>query len=129
MLTRYEQAKNIHGAAVETHDANKLLEILPLLNSCGIQCREDDGELLWTNLSIPTSVGGAITIGLRYKKLDRTLTEDIFELNEKNPDVITKYYTGSYQKFRSEYEHTHKRPDVETRSFRTVNTCCLYLGS
>ena len=128
MTTKYEQIKNIHKKAVETHDANELRKIPSLLNDWGFRCREDDGELLWTNLSIPTSIGETITIGLRYKKKDATLTEDIFELSEKDPNVVTPYYKGSYQKHRSAYERTHKQQDVEARSFTSVNSCSLYLG-
>ena len=106
MTTKYEQIKNIHKIAVETHDPNELRKIPSLLNDWGFKCREDDGELLWTNLSIPTLIGETITIGLRYKKKDATLTEDIFVLNEKDPHVITPYYKGKYQKH-SEYEGTH----------------------
>lgn len=127
MTTKYEQVKSVHDRAVETNDANELRNIPSLLNSWGIKCREDDGQLLWTNLSVPTSVGETITIGLRYKKQDETLTEDVFELNNKNPDVVTQYYKGRYQTLRPEYKHTHKLQNVGAHSFTTVNTCCLYL--
>ena len=96
MNTGYGQLKNIHERAVETHDANELRKIPSLLNDWGFKCRENDGELLWTNLSLPTSVGETITIGLRYKKQDGTLTEDVFELCEKDPNVVTPYYKGKY---------------------------------
>src|SRR5450759_5354456 len=128
MTTKYEQVKCIHDLAVETHDANELRKIPSLLNSWGKKCREHD-ELLWTNLSMPTSIGETITIGLRYKKKkDETLTEDIFELNKKNPDVLSEYYKGQYQPLRPEYQGTHKLQDVGAHSFTSVNTCCLYLG-
>ena len=97
MATKYEQVKSVHELAVETGDANELRKIPPLLNSWGIKCREDDGQPLWTNLSIPTSsVGETITIGLRYIKQDATLTEDI-ELNKNTPDAVASYYRGRYQ--------------------------------
>jgi hypothetical protein len=129
MTTKYEQVKSVHDRAVETNDANELRKIPLLLNSWGIKCREDDGQLLWTNLSVPTSVGEAITIGLRYKKQDKTLSEDVFELNNKNPDVVTSYYKGCYQTLRPEYQQTHKLQNVGAHSFTTVNTCCLFLGN
>ena len=128
MMTKFEQVKSIHERAVETHDANALREIPPMLNCWGIKCREDDGQLLWTNVSVPTSVGETITIGLRYKKQDETLTEDIFELSRNNPDLVTPYYKGRYQTVRPEYQGTHKLQNVGSQSFTTVNTCCLYLG-
>jgi hypothetical protein len=127
MKTKYEQVKSVHELAVKNGDANELRKIPPLLNSWGIKCRKDDGQLLWTNLSLPTSsIGETITIGLRYKKKDSTLTEDIFELNMINPDKVDSYYKGQYQQFRQEYQHTHKQQDIEIRSYTTVNTCCLY---
>ena len=129
MTTKYEQVKNIHQRAVESHDANELRKIPSLLNDWGFKCREDDGKLLWTNLSLPTSVGETITIGLRYRKQDKTLTEDVFELCEKDPNVVTPYYKGKYQILRSEYVNTHKQQDVEPRSFTSINTCTLYLAT
>jgi hypothetical protein len=57
-----------------------------------------------------------------------TLTEDIFEISENNPNVVTPYYRGKYQGLRSEYEHTHKQQDVEACSPTSVNTCSLFLG-
>lgn len=128
MTTKYEEVKNIHKVALETGNMDELRRVLPLLNSWGIKCRENDGQLLWTNLSMPMSVGETITIGLRYKKQDATLTEDIFELSKNNPDAVNCYYKGSYQQLRPEYRRTHKQQDVEARSYTTVNTCCLYFG-
>ena len=127
MTTKYEQVKSVHKSAAETGDANELRKIPSLLNSWGIKCREDDGQLLWTNLSLPTSIGETITIGLRYKKQDSTLTEDVFELSKKDPDIVASYYKGRYQMLRPEYQGTHKQQDVDARSFTTVNTCCIYL--
>ena len=129
MTTKYEQIKNIHESAVEADDANVLRKILPLLESWGIKQRGDDGELLWTNLSVPTSVGGTIAIGYRYIKRDKTLTEDIFEISESNPNEVGRYYRGTYEDLRPEYERTHKEQNVGARSFTSVNTCSLYLGS
>lgn len=128
MSIKYEQLKCIHQLAVETGDVNELRKIPSLLNDWRIKCREVDGELLWTNLSVPTSAGETVTIGLRYRKKDTTLTEDIFELNAKAPDKVKKVYKGCYQKSRPEYEGTHKQQDVEPRSFTSINTCCLYFG-
>jgi len=128
MTTKYEQAKCIHDLAVKTHDASELRKIPSLLNNWGRKCRSDD-ELLWTNLSMPMSIGETIIIGLRYKKkIDGTLTEDIFELNNKNPDKLSPHYKGQYQLLCPEYKGTHKLQNVEDRSFTSVNTCCLYFG-
>ena len=128
MMTKFDQVKSIHERAVETQDANALREIPAMLNHWGIICREKDGQLLWTNLSEPTSIGETITIGLRYRKQDQTLTEDIFELSRNNPEKVTPYYRGKYQAVRSEYKGTHKFQGAVPQSFTSVNTCCLYLG-
>ena len=128
MNTKYEQIKNIHKTAIESHDANELRKIPSLLNEWKFKCREDDGELLWTNLSMPESIGETIIVGLRYRKRDTTFTEDIFEISAKNPNEVKAYYTGKYQKHCPEYKHTHKLQDVEARSFISVNSCSLYIG-
>ena len=127
MATKYEKIKNIHELAVKTHDAKALTEIASLLNGWDIKCREGDGKLLWINLSLPTSIGETITIGLRYEKKDTTLTEDIFELSNKSPNKITPYYKGKYQKHRLEYKNTHKEQNIDTHSFTSVNSCSIYL--
>jgi len=129
MMTIFDQVKSIHERAVETQDASALREIPAMLNRQGIKCREKDGQLLWTNLSVPTSVGETITIGLRYRKQDQTLTEDIFELSKNNPEMVTPYYKDQYQTVHPEYKGTHKFQGAGAQSFTTVNTCCLYLGS
>jgi len=127
MTTKYEQVKSVHDRAVETRDANVLRGIPSLLKEWEISPR-DDGQLQWINLSKPTSVKETITIGLRYIKRDQTFTEDIFELNNKKPDEVAKYYKGKYEQIRPEYKGTHKLQNVGTQSFTSVNTYCLYLG-
>ena len=127
-MTKLEQVKSIHERAAKTQDAGALREIPAMLNRWGIKCREKDGQLLWTNLSVPTTVGETITIGLRYRKQDQTLTEDIFELSKNNPEMVTPYYKGQYQTVRPEYKGTHKLQGAVAQSFTSVNTCCLYLG-
>jgi len=74
------------------------------------------------------SIEETIAIGLRYKKRDQALSEDIFEIKKNDPDVVTPYYKGRYQAERAEYQGTHKLEDVGNDSFTSVNTCCLYLG-
>ena len=129
MNTKYIQLRDIHDLAVKANDAEMLREIPQLLNSWGFRCRDKDGQLLWTNLSVPTSIGETITIGLRYMKEDRTLTEDIFEVSSSSPDSVNAYYKGKYQRVRPEYTGTHKEHKVKTESFISVNSCSLYLGS
>lgn len=48
-----------------------LREIPAMPNRWEINCPENDGQLLWKNLSVPTSVGETITIGLRYRAQDQ----------------------------------------------------------
>ncbi len=128
MLTKYEQIKSIHDLAIKSHDANVLKEIQSLLHSWNYKCRKDDGELLWTNTSLPTQIGETIVIGLRYRKKDNSLTEDIFELNSKNPNEVTAYYKGKYQKHCPEYKNTHKERNVKPHSFISINSCSVYLN-
>lgn len=128
MKTKYDQLKHVHDIAFRTNDAKMLREVPTLLNSWGAKCREKDGKLFWINLSIPTSIGGTITIGLRYMKNDQTLTEDIFEICSGTPMVIDKYYKGKYQNTRPEYSRTHKMQNVQESSFTSANSFSLYLG-
>lgn len=128
MKTKYDQLKRIHNQAVADKNANVLREVPALLSSWGTRCRADDGQLLWTNLSVPTSVAATITIGLRYQKRDDSLTEDIFELRKSDPDTVHPFYKGKYQGVRPEYAGTHKLQNVLAQSFTSVNTCCLFLG-
>ena len=53
-------------------------EILGLLLRQGIRIRQQDGELMQINLSVPTSTQDTFVIGLRYLKKDKTYTEDHF---------------------------------------------------
>jgi len=127
MVTRFQQIVELHNRAALSGDAEALRPIPSLLASWGLQPRADDGTLLWTNLSVPSSVSDAVTIGLRYVKRDGSLTEDIFELTSENPDAVTPYYRGKYQTVRPEYVGTHKFQGATPRSFTSTNTCCLYM--
>jgi hypothetical protein len=128
MKNKYEQIVAIHRRAAVSSDATPLAVIVPLFESWGIRKRQDDGELLWTNISMPTTVAGTIVVGYRYRKRDASFTEDLFELKQSNPNEVLRRYKGSYQKICAEYAKTHKQQNVEARSFTSVNTCCLYLG-
>lgn len=127
MMTKFQQIIDIHQQAVATSDATQLQRIVPLLYDWGIKTRQDDGQLLWTNLSVPTSIAGTIIIGYRYQKRDASFTEDLFELNQGSPDTVVPYYKGRYEGIQAEYARTHKQQNVEARSFTSVNSCCLYL--
>lgn len=89
-------------------------EILGLLSRAGIKPRQDDGELMQINLSIPTSIEAAFVIGLRYIKKDSTFTEDHFLCQRDsqavtNPMEIAPYYRGRLESLLSEYVCTHKQ--------------------
>jgi hypothetical protein len=128
MKSKYQQVVDIHEKAAASHDASGLRDISSLLQSWGIKARQDDGELLWINLSVPTSIDGTIIVGYRYRKRDSSLTEDLFEFSRANPNNVTHYYKGRLEEVRTEYAKTHKEQDVALGSFTSVNSCCLYLG-
>ncbi|MGB8327550.1 MAG: hypothetical protein WCE48_08215 [Steroidobacteraceae bacterium] len=128
MSTRYRQLKDLHDRASATGNATLLGEIPRLLTEWGIRSRADDGRLLWTNVSNPTSQTESIAIGLRYEKQDGTLTEDLFTVGSTKPDKVVSHYTGRIQREWTEYANTHRQQDVERRSFTSVNTCSFYMG-
>lgn len=73
----------------------------------GFKLRQDDGQLVQTNFSIPKSKPDCFVIGLRYIKRDQTFTEDHF-LFEKDKPII--YYRGKrLECFLKEYKGTHKK--------------------
>jgi hypothetical protein len=127
MITRYQQLVEIHNRAAASGDPEALRQIPSLLTSWGLRPRADDGTLLWTNLSVPTSVSDAITVGLRYVKRDGSLTEDVFEVASHNPDTVISYYRGTYQSERPEYASTHWFQGAIRSSFTSANTCSLYM--
>lgn len=89
-------------------------EILELLSQSKIKLRQDDGELIQINLSIPTSMKAAFVIGLRYIKKDSTYTEDHFLCQRDtqagtNLREIESYYRRRLELLLPEYRHTHKQ--------------------
>ena len=91
-----------------------------MLRGWGIRQRADDGRLLWTNISNPTSRVDALTIGLRYEKRDGTLTEDLFTIDAAKPDEVASHYRGKLQKIWKEYDSTHKQQNLMRESFTLV---------
>lgn len=94
--------------------ANIERDILDLLFRHGIKIRQHDGDLKQIIVSIPTSIGNAFVIGLRYVKADGTCTEDHFlcqENAEKNgvPIGIEPQYKGRLEFRLPEYRGTHKQ--------------------
>lgn len=126
--TKYEEIRAIHEQAVRSQAPESLRAIPVVVGAWGIKVRTDDGTLLWTNLSVPSTTGDAIAIGFRYKKRDGTFTEGIFELGLQQPNKVERYYRGAYESARPEYAGTHKFQDAGMSSFTSVNTCSLYLG-
>lgn len=83
-------------------------EMERILREHGIRLRQQDGELMQINFSLPRSHSGLV-LGLRYRKRDRSLTEDHF-LCTQSGDVlrIEKYYRGDLEDALREYLGTHK---------------------
>ena len=127
MDSKYEIIKELHRRACETGEAEVLKGIPGLLESWGIKLRTDDGELYQVNISNPEQ--SILVVGLRYKKKDGSLTEDIFEFNASCPNEISKYYKGQYERERTEYKGTHKQHNVSSSPYTSVNTCSLYTGN
>lgn len=124
MKSKYEIIEELHRRARESGDAEVLKAIPGLLVSWCIKLRTDDGELYQVNLSNPEQ--GIFVVGLRYKKKDGSLTEDIFEFDASSPNEISKYCKGRYERERKEYGGTHKQENVSLSPFTSVNTCSLY---
>jgi len=126
MKSKYETIENLHRRAHKNDKAELLNEVPNLLESWGVKLRADDGVLYQINITKPEN--GILAVGLRYKKKDGTLTEDIIEFNASKPNEVSKYYKGKYERQRIEYEDTHKRQDISLTPFTSVNTCSLYVG-
>jgi len=91
---------------------NLFKEVVTLLSEQDIKLRQDDGDLVQINISIPTSLNDSFVIGLRYLKRDRALTEDHFLIKEEiEPDEkkIQVFYKGKLELQVLEYEGTHKQ--------------------
>ena len=127
MESKYEIIKELHCRARETGEAEILVGIPSLLESWDVKLRADDGEHYQVNISNPEQ--SILVIGLRYKKKDGSLTEDIFEFNALSPNEISKYYKGQYERERTEYKRTHKQQNVSLSPYTSVNTCSLYTGN
>ena len=126
MKTKYETIEDLYRRMRENSDAELLIEIPNLLESFGIKLRKNDGVLHQINISNPEN--GVLAVGLRYKKKDETLTEDVLEFNASNPNEVSKFYKGTYERKRAEYKGTHKQQDISLMPFTSVNTCSLYVG-
>jgi len=81
-----------------------------LLAEHGIRLRQDDGELVQINFSVPQSSQSALVLGLRYRKRDGTLTEDHFICRQQSDSLaIAAYYRASLEREFLEYVGTHKQ--------------------
>jgi hypothetical protein len=103
----YRQVDNIRN-----HANNIFHEVVTLLGEKDIKLRQDDGELIQINISIPTSIKNSFVIGLRYVKKDRTHTEDPYlikkEIKETDKEIV--YLRGrKLEKLLTEYKGTHKQ--------------------
>jgi hypothetical protein len=80
-----------------------------LLLQHDIRLRQDDGELVEINVSLPMSSESALVLGLRYQKRDETYTEDHFMFTqEADGVVVTPYYGRALARVLPEYRDTHK---------------------
>lgn len=127
MESKYKIIKELHRRTCETGQAVILKGIPSLLESWGSKLRTDDGELYQVNISNPEQ--SILVVGLRYKKKDGSLTEDIFEFNALCPNEISKYYKDKYERKRTEYKDTHKQQNVSLSPYTSVNTCSLHMGN
>ncbi len=127
----YKQVENLRK------NANNLLqEVINLLRGKNIKLRQDDGELRQINISIPTSIKNSFVIGLRYKKRDKTLTEDHFLIKkeiEATENEIIKYQGKKLEQLLTEYKGTHKHQidisqienDNNSTAYTSINTISL----
>jgi hypothetical protein len=95
----YIAIEGIRNLLVRGESMDIKREILELLSQSKIKPRQDDGELIQINLSIPTSIEAAFVIGLRYIKKDSTYTEDHFLCRrdaqaDTCPGEIKSFYRG-----------------------------------
>jgi hypothetical protein len=104
-------------------------EVIKLLSENDIKRREDDGEQIQINTSIPTTIEDLLVTGLRYSKRDGSPTEDHF-LFQKNSQKIKKYYGKGLEQVLPEYKGTHKQPiDFNQRAFTSANTISVPIDS
>lgn len=114
MNPKYIAIERIWERVVMGESMDVKREILELLSQSKIKPRQDDGELIQINLSIPTSIEAAFVIGLRYIKKDSTYTEDHFLCQkdiQAGPNLreIEPYYRRRLELLLPEYRSTHKQ--------------------
>ena len=80
-------------------------EALKLLDAYGIKLRQKDGQDPSPTISMPTD-GSAIVIGIRYRKLDASKTEDHFLLRPNRN--LYKCKGKELERILPEYKGTHK---------------------
>lgn len=117
------------------HINNLFHDVINLLCEKNIRLRQDDGELIQINISIPTSIKNSFVIGLRYIKKDGTPTEDHClikkEIEETEKEIVC-YRGKRLEQLLTEYKGTHKQQiDIaqiendNNSAFTSVNTICL----
>jgi hypothetical protein len=111
MSQSYKKLKQITDKIYSELEQNgKILhygnDIKKLLLEYKIKLRQKDGKLDQITISIPISKPKALVVGLRYIKIDRTKSEDLF-LFEEGKDIV-KGYKGKLEKLLPEYKNTHK---------------------
>jgi len=106
VTSAYTNLLNILAGYVGQFDIDPGPAVLELLAVHGIRPRDKDGHLLRITVSRPTSNQRAFALGLRYKKKDGPLTEDLFQVD---PDTgVTRNNNGCIERMWPEYSDTHK---------------------
>ena len=77
-----------------------------ILSEHGIKLRNKDGSEPKVTLSPPTSKPDSLVLGVRYKKINGTKTEDHF-LFQQDKEII-RCYGKKLEKLCPEYKGTHK---------------------
>ena len=107
MNASYEKLKSLSDAVYAGRRTKWAKDAIKILNTFGIKLRQKDGKLIQVNFSIPESLPGSFVLGLRYKKQDRSQTEDHFLFQDGQP--IERYYKGDLENKLREYIGTHRK--------------------
>ncbi len=113
---------------LRTNVQNLFKEVVTLLSEKDIKLRQDDGDLVQINISIPKSVNDSFVIGLRYLKKDETPTEDHFLIKKEiEPDEkeIQVFYKGKLEREFLEYKGTHKQ-QIDISQIKSSNNVAYH---
>jgi hypothetical protein len=106
MDTSYQELKEITDQYYTDWQMPAIKTFIDLLNKHGVGLRNKDGDLHEATFSIPKSIPIGIVLGMRYKKIDESYSEDLY-LFQPEKKVISGY-RGELEKILPEYKNTHK---------------------